>query len=50
MLEELPLIKDRSTLISFVYPGQNADLVKKLAEKKITLFGKLQLVVVTGTL
>jgi len=40
--EEIPLIRPGSTLISFVYPGQNQDLVKLLAEKKINLFGKFK--------
>ncbi|CAB3369044.1 Hypothetical predicted protein [Cloeon dipterum] len=37
--DELSFIRPGSNLISFMYPGQNQDLVKLLAEKKITLFG-----------
>jgi NAD/NADP transhydrogenase alpha subunit len=39
MKDEISLIRPGSTFISFVYPGQNQDLVKQLAEKKINLFG-----------
>ncbi|XP_014675964.1 PREDICTED: NAD(P) transhydrogenase, mitochondrial-like [Priapulus caudatus] len=36
---ELPLLRQNGTLISFVYPAQNKELVDQLAAKKITLFG-----------
>ncbi|XP_048006335.1 NAD(P) transhydrogenase, mitochondrial-like [Leguminivora glycinivorella] len=35
---ELPNVRDESTLISFLYPAQNQDLIKKLAGKKINAF------------
>merc|ERR1711887_351090 len=38
-LEEEALLRDEATLYSFLYPGQNPDLVKALAAKKITAFG-----------
>lgn len=41
MKDEISLIRPGSTFISFVYPGQNQDLVKQLADKKINLFGTL---------
>lgn len=41
MKDEISLIRPGSTFISFIYPGQNQDLVKLLAEKKINLFGML---------
>merc|ERR1712055_968993 len=38
-LEEVALLRDEATLYSFLYPGQNPDLVKALAAKKITALG-----------
>merc|ERR1712079_110583 len=38
-LEEVKLFRDEAILYSFLYPGQNPDLVKALAAKKITAFG-----------
>merc|ERR1711990_1262283 len=38
-LEEVALLRDEATLYSFLYPGQNPDLVNALADKKITAFG-----------
>merc|ERR1719420_626447 len=38
-LEEAKLFRDEATLYSFLYPGQNPDLIKALAEKKLTAFG-----------
>merc|ERR1711899_717115 len=38
-LEEVALLRDEATLYSFLYPGQNPDLVNALAAKKITAFG-----------
>ncbi|RIY37910.1 Re/Si-specific NAD(P)(+) transhydrogenase subunit alpha [Psittacicella gerlachiana] len=35
-LEEVPLLKENSTLISFIYPGQNPALVEALQAKNIT--------------
>lgn len=37
-IEEVDLLKDSGTLVSFLYPAQNKDLIDKLAEKKITAF------------
>lgn len=36
-LEEVQLLKDRSNLISFIYPAQNNELIDKLAEKNATV-------------
>lgn len=36
---EIDMIRDGSTLISFMYPAQNKQLVDLLAKKKITAFG-----------
>lgn len=36
--EELELIKEGTSLISFIWPAQNEELLKKLAEKKTTVF------------
>lgn len=38
MVDEVPLFKANSTLISFLYPAQNKDLVDKLAKKKLNVF------------
>lgn len=38
MESEIPLLKDNSTLISFLYPAQNKDLLNNLAKKKINAF------------
>merc|ERR1712024_129336 len=38
-LEEVALLRDEATVYSFLYPGQNPDLVNALAAKKITAFG-----------
>merc|ERR1712168_978227 len=38
-LEEVALLRDEATLYSFLYPGQNPDLIKALADKKMTAFG-----------
>lgn len=35
---EIPLLRDNGTLISFLYPGQNKDLLNHLAQKKINAF------------
>lgn len=37
---EIAGIKENSTLISFLYPTQNKDLIDKLAQKKLTAFGR----------
>lgn len=37
---EIPMMKENATLVSFLYPAQNKDLVGKLAERKINAFGK----------
>lgn len=36
---EIKMIREGSTLISFLYPAQNKDLVEQLAKKKVTAFG-----------
>lgn len=36
---EIALLKENSTLISFLYPAQNKELMAKLGEKKINAFG-----------
>jgi NAD(P) transhydrogenase len=41
MNNEVGQFKDGGTLISFLYPGQNKDLVDQLVAKKLTAFGKL---------
>lgn len=38
MMEEVDLLKDGSTLVSFLYPAQNKDLLDKLASKNTTAF------------
>jgi NAD/NADP transhydrogenase alpha subunit len=37
-MDEVALLKEGSTLFSFLYPAQNKGLVDKLAEKKMTAF------------
>lgn len=37
-IHESELMKSGSTLISFLYPAQNKDLVQKLADQKLTSF------------
>lgn len=39
MDSEVDLLRQGQTLISFLYPGQNKDLIDKLATKKINAFG-----------
>jgi hypothetical protein len=41
MINEVGQFRDGGTLISFLYPGQNKDLVDQLLAKKLTAFGKL---------
>ena len=36
-MEESEMIKEGATLISFVYPARNEELLKKLGERKINL-------------
>lgn len=36
---EVPKFREDSTLISFLYPAQNIELVKKMGERKINAFG-----------
>merc|ERR1711931_483917 len=38
-LAESKLLREQSILYSFLYPGQNPDLIKALADKKMTAFG-----------
>ncbi|XP_074656961.1 NAD(P) transhydrogenase, mitochondrial-like [Tubulanus polymorphus] len=35
---EIPLLRENATLISFLYPGQNKPLIDLLAQKKLTVF------------
>ncbi|XP_033726435.1 NAD(P) transhydrogenase, mitochondrial-like [Pecten maximus] len=37
-VSEIPNFKDNATLISFVYPKQNTDLVQQLTSKKLNVF------------
>lgn len=37
-LSEVDLIKEGATLISFLYPAQNKELVARLATRKVTAF------------
>lgn len=46
-VHEVDLLKPSSTLISFVYPAQNADLLNKLSEKKATVLAMDQVPRVT---
>lgn len=39
---EIPFLRENSTLISFLYPAQNKDLINQLAQKKINAFGETQ--------
>jgi len=39
-IDEVGQFKEGGTLISFLYPGQNKDLVNQLLAKKLTAFGK----------
>ncbi|XP_077974559.1 NAD(P) transhydrogenase, mitochondrial-like [Styela clava] len=45
--EEIALLKEDSTLFSNIYPAQNPDLLKKLSEKKSTVFAMDQVPRVT---
>lgn len=38
---EMQNVRDEGALISFLYPAQNQDLIKKLAAKKVDAFGKI---------
>jgi NAD(P) transhydrogenase len=40
-IDEVGKFKEGGTLISFLYPGQNKELVDQLLAKKLTAFGKL---------
>jgi NAD/NADP transhydrogenase alpha subunit len=40
LANEVQQFKDGGMLISFLYPGQNKDLVDQLIAKKLTAFGK----------
>lgn len=41
---EVQNIQDESSIISFLYPAQNQDLIKKLSAKKVNAFGEYHLV------
>lgn len=36
---DIPLLRDNSTLISFLYPARNKPLIDKLSAKKMNAFG-----------
>eukprot|EP00092_Neocalanus_flemingeri_P036838 GFUD01040099.1.p1 GENE.GFUD01040099.1~~GFUD01040099.1.p1 ORF type:complete len:1058 (+),score=272.22 GFUD01040099.1:216-3389(+) len=38
-MAEAALFREEATLYSFLYPGQNPELIKALAERKLTAFG-----------
>ena len=38
--EEIALFKDGGSLVSFMYPAQNKDLLEQLAARKLTVFGE----------
>lgn len=40
---EIQNVQDESTLISFLYPAQNQNLIQKLAAKKVNAFGKFKI-------
>ena len=42
VLEEVPSFRDQGTLYSFIYPAQNKEVIAKLADKKMTVFGENQ--------
>uniref|UniRef100_H3AAR3 proton-translocating NAD(P)(+) transhydrogenase n=1 Tax=Latimeria chalumnae TaxID=7897 RepID=H3AAR3_LATCH len=46
-IHEADLLKDSATLVSFIYPGQNTDLMSKLSEKKATVLAMDQVPRVT---
>ncbi|XP_077141519.1 NAD(P) transhydrogenase, mitochondrial [Ranitomeya variabilis] len=46
-VHEVDLLKPASTLISFIYPAQNSDLLNKLSEKKTTVLAMDQVPRVT---
>lgn len=38
---DIPLFRDNSTLVSFLYPARNKPLIDKLSTKKMNAFGEL---------
>lgn len=46
-IHEIELFKSHGTLISFIYPAQNPDLLNKLAEKNLTVLAMDQVPRVT---
>lgn len=36
---DIPLLRDNSTLISFLYPARNKPLIDQLSQKKMNAFG-----------
>merc|ERR1719431_1439458 len=38
-MDEVAMLRDEATLYSFLYPGQNPELIKALADKNLTAFG-----------
>lgn len=41
LISEVNKFRENSTLISFLYPAQNKELIEKLGSKKINAFGKI---------
>lgn len=39
LLDEVPLFKYGSTLVSYLYPAKNQELIKELQEKNMNVFG-----------
>jgi len=39
---EVHLFKDGSTLVSYLYPVKNENLIKELAKKNMNVFGKIR--------
>lgn len=46
-LSEADLLKSQSTLVSFIYPAQNPELMKKLSERQSTVLAMDQVPRVT---
>uniref|UniRef100_A0A7N8WYC6 NAD(P) transhydrogenase, mitochondrial n=1 Tax=Mastacembelus armatus TaxID=205130 RepID=A0A7N8WYC6_9TELE len=47
LLNEIDLLKPKSTLVSFIYPAQNSELMKKLSERQSTVLAMDQVPRVT---